>query len=274
MEQARQALAAAVMRLLRPVVRIMLRQGVSFGEFMEFAKRVYVDVAVHDFTLPGRKQTDSRVSVLTGLSRKEVKNVRALGITNPTETRARYNRAARVISGWMEDRSYIDGWNEPSILPLEGEGPTFSTLVETYSGDVPVRAVLDELQRVGAVERLEDGRIRLLQRAYIPSQSEEDKLNILGEDIALLAETIDHNLECKAEDAYYQRKVAYDNLPIEAIPQLHDMVATQGQRFLEDVNVWLLTQDRDDNPEIKGNGRKYAGVGLYFFEHDVTEEET
>lgn len=273
MEEARQALAAAVMKLLQPVVRILLRQGVSFGEFMEFAKRVYVEVAVRDFTLPGRKQTDSRVSVLTGLSRKEVKNVRALGITNPSDTTARYNRAARVIGGWLKDRSYLDGWGEPAILPQEGEGATFNTLVGEYSGDVPVRAILDELKRVGAVEQLDDGRLKLVERGYVPSRSEVDKLGILGTDVALLVETIDYNLSCPPDEAYYQRKVAYDNLPAEAIPQLRKLAAERGQNLLEDLNDWLVTQDRDHNPEAEGSGRKYAGVGVYFFEHDVTETE-
>lgn len=274
MENIGEALASAVQKLLRPLVRILLREGVSFGQFTELAKQVYVDVAARDFTLPDRKQTDSRVSILTGLSRKEVKNVRALGITNPSDTMARYNRAARVINGWVEDRTFLDGWGEPAILALDGEGPTFAALVNQYSGDVPVRAMLDELLRVGAVEELPKGRLKLVQRAYIPSAGQAEKLGILGTDVALLIDTIEHNLNCEARAAYFQRKVSYNNLPEEALPRLRKMTAKQGQALLESLNAWLMTQDRDSNPEIKGSGRKQAGVGIYFFEHDVTDKES
>lgn len=273
MDATKQALSTSLLKLLRPLVRVLLRHGIAFGSFMELAKRVYVDVAIEDFTLPGRKQTDSRISVLTGLTRKEVKQIRSQTLITLEDSSTRYNRAARVISGWVQDRTFLDGWGEPAILPVEGEGATFTKLVYQYSGDVPVRATLDELLRVNAVKRLPDGRIRLLQRAYVPATGETDKLGILGTDVALLIETIEHNLCSSPESAYFQRKVAYDNLPQEAIPVLRAKAAKRGQALLEDLNTWLMTQDRDNNPNSQGTGRKYAGVGVYFFEHDVTEAD-
>jgi hypothetical protein len=273
MDATRRALLAAVYQLLLPLTRILLRQGVPCGSFIELAKRAYVEVADRDFGLPGRKQTDSRISVITGLTRKEVKLIREAEEPAAGDSAARYNRAARVISGWIQDRSYLDGWNAPMILPVEGEGATFTRLVNSYGGDVPARAVLDELLRVGAVEKLADGRLKLLQHAYVPSASEADKLGILGQDMALLIATLEHNLACAPEEAYFQRKVAYNNLPEEAMPVLRELAAQHGQALLEQLNDWLSTQDRDNNPEVQGSGRKYAGVGVYFFEHDRTEPE-
>jgi hypothetical protein len=272
MNHSRRVLLAAIYKLLLPLVRILLRQGVPCGSFIELAKRAYVEIAEHDFSLSGKKQTDSRISVLTGLTRKEVKLIRENSLHPPDDSAARYNRAARVISGWIQDRCFLDGWGEPMILPLEGEGATFSRLVNSHGGDVPVRAVLDELQRVGTIERLTDGRIKLLQRAYIPNHSLEDKLDILGKDAALLIATIEHNLNCTAQEAYFQRKVSYDNLPEEAIPLLHTLVTQHGQALLEDINHWLSQQDRDRNPAIQGSGRKYAGVGVYFFEENYQQD--
>jgi hypothetical protein len=93
----------------------------------------------------------------------------------------------------------------------------------------------------------------------------------LGNDAALLLNTIEHNLSCAPEDAYFQRKVAYNNLPEEAIPVLRTLAAQHGQALLEELNTWLSAQDRDNNPKVQGSGRKYAGVGVYFFQHDMTE---
>ena len=93
-----QALSAAVLRILRPLVRILLRSGVSYNSFADLAKWVYVDVATQEFGIEGRKQSTSRVSVLTGLSRKEVSRVRRLRRPDDRATAERYNRAARVIT--------------------------------------------------------------------------------------------------------------------------------------------------------------------------------
>ena len=67
-----QALSAALVRMLRPLVRLLLRRGVSFKAFSDLLRWLYVDVAIEEFGLSGRKQSVSRVSVVTGLTRKEV----------------------------------------------------------------------------------------------------------------------------------------------------------------------------------------------------------
>ena len=272
MDEVKQVLISSVQRLLYPLVRILLRYGIPFGTFMNIAKWVYVDIAAKEFTLEHKKQSDSRISVITGLTRKEVKNMRELNALEELSAVERYNRAARVISGWVRDRSFQDGWGEPALLLAEGEGATFSELVKKYSGDVPVKAILDELLRVQAVEQLADKRLRLLQRAYIPCVGEADKLSILGTDVALLIATIEHNLHCEPSQALFQRKVAYDNLPAEAIPELKHLTAQQAQFLLESLDSWLAKHDRDTTPSVNGTGRKHAGIGIYFFEEDVEEQ--
>ncbi|MBI3609562.1 MAG: hypothetical protein HY204_02535 [Nitrospirae bacterium] len=266
-----QALFAAVIRLLRPLVRILLRNGVPYHAFADLAKRVYVDVAAREFGVPGRKQTVSRVSIITGLSRKEVSRVKSL--PEPKDTRAleRYNRAARVISGWIRDVKFKDNKGREADLPLEGRGATFSQLVKRYSGDMPVRAILDELLRVGAVERLRDGRIHLRTRAYLPQNEEAGKLGILGTDVRDLIRTIDHNLRSNTTESFFQRKVAYDNLPAEILPQFRALTLGRGQSLLEEMDRWLSQHDRDVNPSTKGTGRKRAGMAIYYFEEDVSE---
>jgi hypothetical protein len=264
-------LFGAVMQLLRPLVRILLRNGVPYGTFADLARRVYVDIATEEFGIPGRKQSVSRVSVITGLTRKEVSRVRALPSHQNAEAVEKYNRAARVISGWVRDQRFTDSQGNPNTLPLDGSG-SFNELVRLYSGDVPSRAVLDELIRVGVVERVTDGRIALLSRAYVPNIAEADKLGILGTDVGDLITTIDHNLRSASSDRLFQRKVSYDNLPGEALPELRRLTAQKGQAFLEEMDRWLSRHDRDVNPATKGGGRKRAGLSLYYFEEDLTEK--
>lgn len=265
-------LAVAIRRVLRPLVRILLRNGIPHRVFSDHAKQAYVDVATREFGVPGRKLSVSRVSLLTGLTRKEV--ARRWKQADPTPPAVeRYNRAARVISTWVRLEEFHDARGNPKPLPFEGAGTSFSDVVRRAGGDVPARAVLDELLRVEAVERLADGRLRLLTRAYVPRTGEEEKLGILGSDVADLIASIDHNLTHPPDDAFFQRKVAYDNLVAASLPDARERSARGGQSLLERLDRFLSRHDRDANPEVQGEGRHRVVLGIYYYEEPVDEDE-
>lgn len=270
------AIIFAVARLLTPLVRVLLRYGVPFGTFADIAKQVYVDVAMEEFAIPGRKPTVSRASVITGLSRKEVLRIRRLSSTTGDQLEdaavKSYNRAVRVISGWVRDPQFTDAHNEPSELPFEGEDKSFSSLVRKYSGDVPPRAILDELARVGSVTESETGLIRLQARAYVPSTGDVEKIAILGTDVAELIGTIDHNIQDLGEESRLQLKVSYDNLPHEQLQQFRALSTRESRKLLELFDRELSGMDRDSNPDAKGTGRYRAGVSIYYFEEPVIDE--
>lgn len=267
-------LVAAVLKLLRPLARILLRNGVSFSTFSDLAKWIYVDVATREFGIEGRKQSTSRVSVITGLSRREVMRVRKLPRPDVTASTERHNRAARVIAAWRRESDFLDAEGNPALLPMEGRGATFSELVKRFSGNVPPRAILDELIHVGAVERRKDGKIALIARAYIPRNIDAHKLNILGTDVQHLVSTIDHNLKSETTEPLFQRKVSYDNLPDDVLPAFHKLFTKRAQTMLESADRWLAQRDRDVNPTVKGRGSNRAGFGIFFFEESNSEKES
>ena len=266
------ALQAAILRLLKPLVRLLLRHGVSFGGFVELAKRVYVELALSEFGIPGRKPSVSRAAIITGLTRKEVTRVSQLAPLSDADLQDSYNRAVRVIGGWTRDSAFLDARGEPAALPLEG--PTsFSELVRRYSGDVPARAMLDELLRVGAVVQDAQGTIRLETKAYVPAHTDEEKLAILGSDVADLVTTIDHNLTQPPEHSRLQLKVAYDNLPAEPLPAFRGTAARRAFELLQQLDKELSALDRDANPSVQGSGRMRAGVGIYYFEEPCEPQD-
>jgi len=267
-----QVLSSAVHRLLRPLVRILLRNGISYKTFIDHAKWVYVDVAMKEFGIEGRKQTISRVSVITGLSRKEVLRVRRLGRPDSSVNTEKYNRAARVIAGWHRDKDFLDSQGKPASLPMNGKGATFPELVRRFSGDVPVRALQDELIRMGAVKRYRNNRIRLLARAYVPRWSNIDKLQTFGKDVSYLISTIDHNLQHGDRIPFFQRKVFRDNLPDEALPKFRELSTKGSQRLLERLARWLNDHDRDINSSVIGTGRNSAGLGIYYIEEPYEDD--
>lgn len=267
-------LLSAVARILRPLVRILLRHGVPYQSFSELARWVYVDVARREFQLPDKKQTRSRISVVTGLSRKEV--LRLIKQSPPTDDSAakRHHRAARIISAWLRQPDYLDAGGQPLRLSFDGPHPTFTQLVQSQGGDVPSRAVLDELLRVGAVVRDEDGYILLSGRAYVPtgSAAEAQRYAILGQDVAALLNTIDHNLHSEPARRYFQRKVAYRGVPKAAIPAIRAAAGTAGQQLLETLDRRLaqsLIQTRVED----GIDRREVLFGLYWYEDDGSEAQ-
>ncbi|MGB5396468.1 MAG: DUF6502 family protein, partial [Gammaproteobacteria bacterium] len=133
-------LASVALKILRPLARVMLRNGVACGSFEELVRKAYVDECFSEAAIQGQKASVSSVSALTGLSRKEVK--RLVEIENPQESDdgKRYNRAIRVISGWLNDRRFSSNENVALPLILEDGDSSFAQLVKDYSGDIPTVA--------------------------------------------------------------------------------------------------------------------------------------
>jgi hypothetical protein len=259
----------ALARLLRPLFRVLLRHHVSFAAFEELAKRVYVDVASTDFGIPGKKPSISRASILSGLTRKEVQRLLSEPALPSSADGERYNRAARVLTAWTRDPEFLDARGEPRPLDPQDGASSFAALVRRHSGDVPVRAVLDELLRVGAVRRCDDGQLELLVHAYVPRRSAVDKLEILGSDVSDLIDTIDHNIEHGGTDPRFQRKVMYRNIPHDALPEFRKLSSAQAQALLEKLDKWLAAHGPPDAPDQKDPPRARVGMGIYYFEQGL-----
>jgi hypothetical protein len=229
-------------------------------------------VAGRDFSLPGRKQSTSRISVITGLTRKDVARLREAPAPEEDRLHAKYNRLARVVAGWRRDLEFLDADDQPAALELGDAPPSFAELVRRYSGDMTPRSILDELLRAGVIS-IADGRAHLLKNAYVPDAHSAAKLHILGVDTELLIGTIAHNLDPESSTRFFQRKVAYDNLPRESIPAFRKLSAEQAQRLLETLDHYLAQHDRDANPASDGTGQVEAGLGIYYFEKTRSEED-
>lgn len=258
------------LRIVKPLVRILHRKGVAVGELNQMFKQIYVEVSEEVLIATGERPTTSRIAIATGLTRKEVAQLRQIGDEGEHFPTSSYNRGVRVMTGWLHDTEFLDATGQPAHLPLQGESGSFAALVNRYSGDMPYRAMFQEMERVGAVQLDAAGQVRLMGAGYIPHADETEKLSILGTDVAALIQTIDHNLITQERSQlYFQRKVCYDNLPEAALPTFKMMVGQDGMDLLIKFNAWLATQDRGSHPQVGGSGRMRAGVGIYYFEEPV-----
>lgn len=268
------ALFAAIRKLLKPLVRILMQNGILYGALLDIIKPIYIEVAAEDIATSGKKHTKSRISTITGIPRKEVQRILEQGNVDDVWAFDRYNRAARVVSGWVRDPVYSDKQHQPLILSYDAKSPSFVELVTAFSGDIPARTILDELIEAEVVTELKNGNVQLLKRAYIPTSLDSEKLSILGRDVAGLINAIGHNIYNKDEAPYFQRKVFYDNLPEEFIPELKAFIEEHAQTLMEKVDHKMSDNDRDANPSVKGSGCKAAGVGIYYFEEDLLKEKS
>jgi len=271
----KKTIIAATLQLLHPIIRLLLRNGVSHSEFAEIAKRAYIDVAYADFSIPGKKKTVSRAAVITGLSRKEVLRMTEVkGVEEPRK--GSINRANRVINGWLRDKEFLNNKGKSKSLPLSGDEGSFASLVKKYSGDITAGAVLDELVRTGVVKKLANEKVKLNAAGYIPNKDKQEQFRIMGNCATDFLNTLDHNLAEESEELYFQRHVAYSNLPVDILPEFKKLSREKSIEFLVDLNKWLAqydaiatpSEEHDEDPKIR------AGFGVYYFEDKVIEDET
>jgi hypothetical protein len=259
-------LLSAFKHLLRPFVRILLRQGIAFGEFADVVKLVYVEIAQTEFSLAARKQTDSRVAILTGLTRKEVHRLRVHGPSFGSASNL--NRVARVLQGWTQDPEFVGPYGVPLEIPFISEqGLSFSELVRKHSGDMPPRAILDELVRVKAVHETPDGYVRLLNRTYLPSPLDPAGLERLGNVVHYFVDTVDYNLRKKAQGAgrFERYALTLEGISPEDFPAFDKLVREKGQELLELLDNWLTSHEIKGGHRLPSSQAIKTGVGIFHF---------
>lgn len=258
----------AAVAALRPLVRRLLIAGVPFGLLEARLRALFVELADgSDFALPNRPQTDSRIALLTGINRKEVKRLRAADDSVRGPASFSRNLATSLVSRWMSDPRATDRAGRPIPIPYRAaRGPCFVKLAAETTGDVAPRALLDGLVSAGAAEIRDRKMVALRTDAYVPRRGKAEGLAMLAEDPAELIETILHNVLAETDDLRLQRKVSYDNLGSDGLRAVRNELRREGERFIRRVNRLLARRDRDRNPKAPGGERRYAGLGLYYFE--------
>ena len=270
-ESVKDHLRNALTVMLKPLIRLMISQGVTHAEFSETTKEVFVEVALRHFE-SGEKINKSRIAVLTGLTRKDVKNVIDKAL-EPGAKEKTYSRPERVLTGWFSDPAYTGPYGIPLELPYETsdpEAPSFVNLVKTYSGDMAPRQMLSELVRSGSILELE-GRYKALRRNYEPAALSPELINRLGEIGYRVFSTAAKNIE-KAEQGsgYFDRLVFADDGASEAVIDKFDKyIKIRGQDLIEEIDVWFAS---NSGPNPKNEDRKNTGFYMVHYVEDEADK--
>lgn len=265
-------ICTALYAVLLPLAKLLIRNGISYDLFARVAKQAYIDAAIKYYPIEGKKVSMSHIAIVTGIARREVAKVQKEQDWLEQSQLQYENRASRLISGWISDPQFTDGNDRAQVLHLEQGSPSFSDLVAKHGADTPVRAMYDELKRVGAIED-NDGYLTLKANVYIPSEDISEKFQIIGATLSDLLKTIDHNMTPEVPFKHPQQFIAFDNLPDEALAQIRDKSRRAINEYVKQTDIWLSSYDRDRNDMIQGSGRNRAGIGFYYFEQSHAKED-
>jgi Family of unknown function (DUF6502) len=260
----------ACRRWLRPIARWLLRSGITWKEFAELSRSVFVVTAHEEFGIRGRRTNVSRVALLTGLSRRDVR--RALSEARAPSLPAleeALNHASRVLTGWHLDAEFLTQDGRPRVLAPEGEHGSFSRLLRRYAGDIPTTALVKELIKSGSIERLDDGSYRALRRYYMPRPMDGRAVERSGSVLADLVSTVEHNLSREPDEpSRFEGRAQNRNIDPRHLPSFRAFVEREAQAMLERVDDWLSTHEAP-----AGATGIRLGIGVYAI-HDATSGDS
>jgi hypothetical protein len=273
------AIIRAISRLLRPLIRLLIAQGITFPTLSNMLKALYVEAADKHFRVDRKRQTDSRISLITGVHRKDVKRLRSEADASDM-TPAAPSIGAQMIGLWLGNRVYLDDQGRPKPLPRSephGGGVSFEGLVESISKDLRPRTVLDEWLRLGLVSIDQDNVVTLNSDAFVPNQDFDQMAHYFGRNTHDHIAAAVHNLSGDGAP-YLERSVFYDGLTPQSVKELHAQAREVGMEALVALNKTALEKAKQD--EGKPDATQRMNFGIYFYDtkssnadHQGSDEE-
>lgn len=251
--------------VLRPIVKILLRYGISFNEFAEVVKTAYVDVGTAEFGIRGRPTNISRVAVMTGLTRKEVRRLRTKIESGDDSVAVKATPIAEILRRWHEEKEFLDSRGRPATLPFSGDSGSFTALVKKFGGDVPPGAMRTELRRVGSVSENPDGDLSVEKRSFWPSDQTQKLEAALVHHVYPLVCNVAHNTDPDNKGEGRAQYAAYSlNIRTEDWPRLKRMCSDRLADIASSFDDLFIAYESRDN--IHTRKQKPVMVGLYYFE--------
>jgi Family of unknown function (DUF6502) len=263
------AFVQALRQVLRPLVRVMLAQGITFPYLSELLKSLMVEVADQNFRLDHKPPTDSRVSLLTGVHRKDVNRLRSAGPAADEKMHSVVSLGAQLVAQWLGNPLYLDEQGQPKPLPRyvsEGGATSFEGLVMGVNSDIRSRVVLDEWTRLGVVHLDDERRVCLNTQAFVPAKGFDEKAFYFGHNLHDHAAAAAHNL-LGQEPPFMERSVHYNGLSAQTIAQLAAQSKELGMKALLAVNKIAMERERIDAAGDATGQRMTFGIYFYAEPH-------
>ena len=261
----RQVIETACRALLKPVVSFLLKCGLQWRDFAAISKSVFVEVASREYGLGGRPTNVSRVAILTGIGRKDVKKLREARSPHARSRDDKATGATAVLSGWHQDPDFLDDAGKPCALTMEQGPHSFHRLCERYAGDIPAVALLKELKRVGAMTEA-NGQLIVASRSYMPSHADPQWLISAARTLQDLGNNINHNLEAGEKNpSQFLGRAMNSHVKASDVAAFREFLEAHGQAFLEKIDDWLTEHSAEPD---SGVSQVRLGIGLFAIKGD------
>ncbi|MCF6289299.1 MAG: DUF6502 family protein [Proteobacteria bacterium] len=273
----REKLTKLLLTIFKPLVRILLRHGISFKAASEVLKWCYVDIAHKEFGINNKKANKSRVAVITGLTWIDVKNLIDNDVAFLDSKPEEFHRSSRVLTGWTVDKDYIDNGktkNIPIYSKNDKKDVSFESLVEKYSGGATIRSILDDLIEHKAIEKIDNDTVKLLRSHYLGSsnKSEKQAIDIMAMSVSDLIKTIDFNIHAKDDELYFQRILQERELLVRDVPLVKSFIQERSQKLTDEVVSFITALSiQSMNNKNKEEKVDRIGMGIYYFQGDETK---
>jgi len=265
-EMIKQRVLNAFLLVMRPVVRILLRYGIGYREFAELTKTAFVDIASSDFGIRGRPTNISRVAVMTGLTRKEVRRLRDKIATGDASVAVKTTPFEQVLHHWHAQTDFTDANGVPKPLPFAGEEHSFTALVKRFGGDIPAGAMRTEMKRVGVVREDDAGQLSVVARDYKAESDHETLVSILVHGAYPFLSNVAHNTNPERTDPTWANRVAHTTaLRSPDSRQLRRITKDRIVDFAESIDDVFIAYESLQDGENDGSHGAVA-VGIYYFE--------
>jgi len=266
-------LAKALTAMLRPLVRLLIHQNITYPGLLNLLKSIYVEVAEASFEIKEKRLTDSRVSLLTGVHRGDVKRIRSEHLAKPSEKEIKASLSAQIMSVWTGHQAYLNAKGEPEKLyRYAHEGaPSFEELVHAISKDKHPRSILDEWLHQEMIELTkQDGKefVTLVQKGYIPEEDFEEKLFFAGKNIGTHLSVVTHNLEGQ-QPPLFDRAVYYHQLTESSVDAIEKAAKEKLMATLTEINQ--LASQLQEQDKQASDAQHSMHVGAYFHRSSKSE---
>lgn len=264
----KEATIAALKCVVDPLVDLMFDAGVTVHEFSQLVRERAVRTAARRIVKESGRDNKSRVAIITGLPRSEVARVLKLDEAWPAKALGQHP-ARRLLSAWFDNPRFLASNGDPAVLPIFGKRHSFERLVAMHSRGIPVRAMLDELTQIGAVEILPDQQVRAKCRIPVSTGLTDNAVAAIGDRTRDLIATLTNNLRRKSSPLFEGTAVV-DNADLEMASLVRREIAEQGANFINGANS-LLSRScvKPSRSTAKISAKCRLGVTVYYFQDDI-----
>jgi Family of unknown function (DUF6502) len=260
---------SALERVMDPLISLILDAGITVQEFCRLARETAVRSASARVANESGRSSNSRVAIMTGLARAEVSRI--LNIEDvSSHTLVGQHPARRVLAAWYDDQRFLGANGDPAVLPIFGKRRSFEQLVAIHSGGIPVRAMLDQLTQINAVEILTGQRVKARSRVPMFQGMTSTVIANLGERAGDLLRTLTTNLRA-ASNPLFEGTAMLSDIDIDAVPLIRRQIAEQGAAFIDGATSLLgRSRIRSRRSKMEGYPQCRVGVTVYYFQDEIS----